>query len=370
MPATCRCATTSSVPSGKETRIGRDTTSSSIATIGVLSLGFVLPIGAGPFTDKALTALTSSVEGPTKTVTLVRDGHPKTVRTHAPTVADLLADERIVRNPADALDVPADAQVSDGETIRYEAAQSITLVVDGVSPTIRSTAPTVGSLLAHQNVPFDPHDTVVPNATTPTDADQTVAVAHISSWIERRDKTIAAPVRHVASLSLKPGATKVVSSGLPGVRETSFLVIRMPDRAAPPIRTVIGSRIVRPARPRIIAAGIGEYTTFANLARRGFDGTLKLARAALAMVATAYTANCTGCSGVAKNGMPAGRGIVAVDPRIIPLGTRVFIPGYGAAVAGDTGGAIRGNRIDLGFNSDNDAMHYGRRPVTVYVLHP
>jgi 3D (Asp-Asp-Asp) domain-containing protein len=57
-----------------------------------------------------------------------------------------------------------------------------------------------------------------------------------------------------------------------------------------------------------------------------------------------------------------------VDPRVIPLGTRLFIPGYGLAVAGDTGGAIHGNRIDLGFNSLRDALLFGRRPVTVYRL--
>ena len=62
-------------------------------------------------------------------------------------------------------------------------------------------------------------------------------------------------------------------------------------------------------------------------------------------------------------------GVVAVDPRVIPLGSRLFIPGYGHAVAGDTGGAIVGRRIDLAFNSYDDAIRFGRRPVTVYVLH-
>ena len=71
------------------------------------------------------------------------------------------------------------------------------------------------------------------------------------------------------------------------------------------------------------------------------------------------------CSG----GRVAGHGVVAVDPRIIPLGSRLFIPGYGSAVAGDTGSAIRGNRIDLGFNSLRDALLFGRRAITVYVLH-
>ena len=66
--------------------------------------------------------------------------------------------------------------------------------------------------------------------------------------------------------------------------------------------------------------------------------------------------------------VPAVRGVVAVDPDVIPLGTRLFIPGYGEAVAADTGGAIVGNRIDLVMDSYGEAMDFGRRDVTVYVL--
>ena len=61
-------------------------------------------------------------------------------------------------------------------------------------------------------------------------------------------------------------------------------------------------------------------------------------------------------------------GTVAVDPSVIPLYSRLYIPGYGFAVAGDTGGAIVGNRIDLFFPSYSDAIRFGRRTVTVYVL--
>ncbi len=328
----------------------------------------MLPIGAGPFTDKAIAALTSSVEGPAKTVILVHDGRSETLETRALTVNDLLLEEHIARSADDDLDVAPDALLTDGETIHYRAAMTITLVVDGVPQTVRTTAPTVAALLEHQNVPFDAHDAVVPAATSAIGPDQTVDVEHVSSWIERSQKTIAPPVHHVPSFSLALGATKVVAAGLPGIRETSYLVVRNSDRAVPPVRTIIASRVIRPASPRIIAAGIGEYAAFASLALRGFDGTIKLAKAAMAMVATAYTANCYGCSGVTKIGLQAGHGIVAVDPAVIPLGTHLYIPGYGKAVAGDTGGAIHGNRIDLGFNSDSDAMQFGRRAVVVYLL--
>ncbi|MDD6164390.1 MAG: 3D domain-containing protein, partial [Anaerovibrio slackiae] len=60
--------------------------------------------------------------------------------------------------------------------------------------------------------------------------------------------------------------------------------------------------------------------------------------------------------------------IVAVDPDVIPLGTKVYIPGYGTAVAADTGGAIRGNKIDLCMESYGEAINFGRRSVEVYIL--
>jgi 3D (Asp-Asp-Asp) domain-containing protein len=86
------------------------------------------------------------------------------------------------------------------------------------------------------------------------------------------------------------------------------------------------------------------------------------------MTATAYTSSCSGCSGRTALGQQAGHGIVAVDPRVIPLGTRMYIPGYGEAVAGDTGTSIKGSRIDLGFNRYRDAVLFGRREITVYLL--
>lgn len=67
-------------------------------------------------------------------------------------------------------------------------------------------------------------------------------------------------------------------------------------------------------------------------------------------------------------GLPAKYGVVAVDRRLIPLGTRLYVEGYGYAIAGDTGGAIKGNRIDLCFDEYNQAIRWGRRTVRVHIL--
>ena len=86
------------------------------------------------------------------------------------------------------------------------------------------------------------------------------------------------------------------------------------------------------------------------------------------MEATAYLPTDGGGNGITASGMLAERGVVAVDTDVIPLGTRLYIPGYGVAIAGDTGGAINGERIDLCMESYGEAMEFGRRWVKVYVL--
>jgi 3D (Asp-Asp-Asp) domain-containing protein len=354
---------------GKETGIGRNP-ASPIAAIGVLSLGLLLPIGAGPLTDKAVALLTSSTEGPTKTVTFVRNGQPQALRTRAATVADFFHEQSIERTPDDALDVDPSSTLTDGETIRFRAAATVTLVVDDIPQTVRTTAETVGAMLAAEHVTYDTHDKISPATTVAVASEQTVHVDHVNSWVETVRRTVPPPVKHLMSWNLALGHVKVMQNGAPGLREVSYLVTRDDANRSQVTRSTLASRVLRQPRMRVVAAGIGEYSALADLAKRGFDGTVNLARAAISMVATAYTANCYGCSGMTASGQRAGHGIVAVDPRVIPLGSHLYIPGYGHAVAGDTGGAIRGNRVDLGFNSDADAMQFGRRPVTVYVLHP
>ncbi|GEK32045.1 cell wall-binding protein YocH [Kurthia zopfii] len=91
----------------------------------------------------------------------------------------------------------------------------------------------------------------------------------------------------------------------------------------------------------------------------------------MTMKATAYTAECTGCSGITATGIDVRNStpkLIAVDPRVIPLGSKVWVEGYGEAIAGDTGGAIKGNRVDLLVASHGEAMQYGVHTVQVKVL--
>ncbi|MED1470701.1 3D domain-containing protein [Bacillus salipaludis] len=88
--------------------------------------------------------------------------------------------------------------------------------------------------------------------------------------------------------------------------------------------------------------------------------------------ATAYTASCEGCSGITKTGVnikanPNAK-VIAVDPNVIPLGSKVYVEGFGEATAADTGSAIKGNRIDVFIPSEADAIDFGVKQLKVTIL--
>ena len=183
---------------------------------------------------------------------------------------------------------------------------------------------------------------------------------------ERLERRHVAPktITHL-SILLAPESSKLVAAGRPGLAEVR---VQYAQRDGGPVhQRIISTTLIRRPEARIVAQGISP-TTLAAFEARGLIQLASLARGAIRMIATAYTAGSAGGDGMTASGLHAGFGVVAVDPRIIPLGTRLYIPGYGMAVAGDTGGAIVGNRIDLGFDSLRGAMIFGRRDVTVYRL--
>jgi 3D (Asp-Asp-Asp) domain-containing protein len=112
--------------------------------------------------------------------------------------------------------------------------------------------------------------------------------------------------------------------------------------------------------------GIVDKETFTYIGR--IAGEPSRYSRSLAMKASAYSAYDPGNGSYTYGGNLLRKGLVAVDPAVIPLGTRLYIQGYGYAVADDIGGAIKGNRIDLAFDSHSDAMNFGIQRLTVYIL--
>jgi 3D (Asp-Asp-Asp) domain-containing protein len=154
--------------------------------------------------------------------------------------------------------------------------------------------------------------------------------------------------------SLGPGRTEKVRHGVKGFIKKTVQYTQRGDKLVNP--KVIDTEKVDPVSAVINIGQAGWETT------RGSYERVKV----MTMQSTGYTrfenTNRTAL------GLPAKFGVVAVDRRVIKLGTRVYVEGYGYAIAGDTGGAIKGNRIDLCFDEYNQAIRWGRRPVRVHIL--
>lgn len=298
-------------------------------------------------------------------VTLELGGTPVTLTTQAPTVGALLAQRGITVRPGDYLYPAPEVPLADGLEIDYRASAPVTIVVANSSRTVWSSAQTVADLLDDQQISLGADDVVTPALDAPVPANGVVRIERVVSWERHIAHVIPHATLYRLDVAHPMGRAHVVSAGRNGVRVT---VISYTQRDGGRISKRVRSYVAVAPRERIIDDGLGPFGAYGDFDRFALVRFGLIARSKVRMVATAYTPHCYGCSGRTALGLRAGPGIVAVDPRVIPLGSRLYIPGYGFALAGDTGGDIVGDRVDLGFASYADAVRFGRREVTVYTL--
>lgn len=210
--------------------------------------------------------------------------------------------------------------------------------------------PAVAGVLARAGITLGPRDRIESNLGS-GDLYQYIRVIRVQDTIELQQEAVAPGVVRRPDYYLPSGQEKVVQEGQPGVRYYKYQVTR--ENGEEVERRLVDTWIEVQPRPRVVAYSSRAYPAVA--ARAG--ETIK-------MVATAYTHT----GNRTATGIWPYRGVVAVDPRVIPLGTRLYVEGYGYAVAQDTGGLIKGNRIDVFMNSEAEAIQWGRRPVTVRIL--
>ncbi len=235
--------------------------------------------------------------------------------------------------------------------------KKVILCVDGATRQVSTLQESVQTLLQQEKIILNPHDLCAPPLITPITDGMTVTVSRVTFEVIRERVPIAPPIRTRwdRRMTVHP---VIVHAGHPGVALQTRCVWKKAGKVAQQwvqnLRT-----LVRPT-PTIVVRG--------KLASRsGLTG-----RRVMTMVATGYDPSPRSCGRGGKGrtaiGLPAMKGVIAVDPRVIPLGSRVYIEGYGAAIAADIGSAIKGHRIDLCFSTRYEALRWGRHTVTVVVL--
>jgi len=197
----------------------------------------------------------------------------------------------------------------------------------------------------------------------PAPADSNSSRSDVQETVQRIEQREPIPYNTLrkSSSELRSGTSKTVRTGINGVKQVTYNVYLRDGKEVR--REPVSTHVVKHTVPEVVAIG-----RRGSLPSRGFFSGRKV----LTMIATGYSAapseNGGNSSGRSAIGLKIGHGVVAVDPKFIPLGTRLYIEGYGYAVAADTGSAIKGNRIDLGADSSSGARQIGRRNVIVHIL--
>lgn len=233
--------------------------------------------------------------------------------------------------------------------------QSVVINMDGAPRMVSTDKETVGDLLEDLANTIDT-DYILDGAkeSDPIEAMMTLSLTSVTEKTVASTEAIPYKTVERTNNSLKAGEKKVVQEGKDGVASVISKEIYHGNELVE--TKFVEKKVTTEAQDKIVEVG-----------PKNVVNGMKYSKVINAKV-TAYTPYDAGCTGITATGTKAGYGTVAVDPRVIPLGSKVYIPGYGTAIAADTGGAIKGNRVDVCYSSKSEAFGWGVKNTTVYVL--
>jgi len=295
------------------------------------------------------------------------DGVASTLYTTLPTVGETLFAEGITLYLGDEVHPSLGSRVSSGMRVYIRRARPVEITVDGRTIKSRTRRPTVAEVLAEQGITLVGSDYVEPDPATPVADDMRVRVVRVQETTVIEQEPIPFETAWQPNAEMELDQRRLVQEGADGVHRSRLRVVYHDGREVN--RTLEDEWVAVEPTTRVIAYG----TNIVIRELQTPDGTLQYWRK-IRMLATAYTEATCGKEpdspyyGITYLGWKMRRGIVAVDPKVINLRSRVYVFGYGEGVAGDTGGGIKGHRIDLGYDVGNFVPWY--RWVDVYLLTP
>ncbi len=241
---------------------------------------------------------------------------------------------------------------------------AVTVKCDGDTRTIFTEAVTVGAVLEEMGITLNPYDTVNFDLNSRISEGTLIKVSRAQVFYETKYIDIPYETVRTEDSTMEDGTEVVTQAGETGTRFEAYQIILRDD--AEPEYILIGSGI----QSEPVTEEITYGTYIPNTLITG-DGQRLYYSEVLTCTATAYT----DYSGQpTATGTTPRVGAIAVDPRVIPYGTRMYIITsdgsivYGYATAEDCGGAIKGNRVDLYYDTEEECVQFGRRSVQVYIL--
>ncbi len=289
------------------------------------------------------------------------------------TVGDLLKENGIELTEYDSVYPKLNEFVSASQTVVVNRVNKVTVKLDGETKEYYTSANTVGDFIKERGIDLNYHDSISLPLDTKLNRDTKLEIVRVIKRIVKVETEIPYATRTVSDTSMSISDSKIITKGVNGIDCQTYEVIL--QNGVEISRELVSKERTREPVTEVKAVGAkgGKVT------KKGDDFSYSKV---ITCNATAYDLSFQSCGkrpgdrgyGITASGTYAKYGTVAVDPRVIPLGTRMYIESadgsfvYGYCVAEDTGGAIKGNKVDLFFNSYSECMQFGRRNVNVYIL--
>jgi uncharacterized protein YabE (DUF348 family) len=247
------------------------------------------------------------------------------------------------------------------------AAITYTIIADGSSQTIQSSHTTPPDIITEAGITLNELDYTQPGAEIALQLGDTIEVIRVTEQVITQDEEIPYETVWQPNDQMDLDTREQISIGTPGLGRKQITI--RSENGVEVSQEQTASWIEQEPVNEVTAYGtrITLNTIDTNQGPREYWRVVK-------MRVTSYTAASSGKTpdhpgyGITASGLPAGKGVVAIDPNVVPFQSEVFVPGYGVAIAGDTGGGIRGRWIDLGWDEDNYESWTGH--VDVYYLAP
>ncbi len=307
-----------------------------------------------------------------KQVSLNLDGEIIQVVSYSNTVEEFIKTEEVKMKEGAFISVPLDRKLENDIEIVIKNPKPYTLDVAGILLESFSVNNTVKEVLEDFQIELGEKDYTYPDLNSVIAPDSTIKLFQVKEVILTEDAIIPFESQVTQNRNIEAGVVKVIQEGKDGLRRSHILKEY--------VNGVLNSSVI--VKDEILSEPV------AHIVEKGARDFIVTSRgetrykSATTMTATAYDSSfaSTGKNpgdkyyGITASGTKARPGVVAVDPRVIPLGTKLYIQSldgtkdYGFAIAEDKGGAIKGNKIDLYFETRAQCMNFGRRQVKVYIL--
>lgn len=298
-------------------------------------------------------------------VVLTVDGERYEWKTLSPSVAKVLQEKQVDLGEEDEVEPPLTTKVKEDTEIEVIRAYSVKLTAAGETINFKTITRPVKEVLAKANIEYDDDDIIQPGLETMVEPDLKIRVINVRSEVTTKQVAINPVTEYRNDKNMERGKRKTVRSGKSGLAEHQIQKIYQDGILTK--ETTLSKKVIEPAVNEIVAVGTKPVVRTLVTSR----GSYRYVEVKV-MEATAYYPGPESCGkwadGYTYTGKKAGYGVVAVDPKVIRLGTQLYIEGYGKAEAADIGGAIKGNKIDLCYETYQEALRFGRKKIKVYIL--